>query len=211
MRALVFIRLSSSLKMVATRTGAWVIRLAQTYRLAWFKTLSFSAGLNLTSFSAKSEYDNLEQKTTYADPENGQSYEFGTAFHDWSEIQKSINLELPVGAYYTYSLNEEWGLVGGGGLMLDIPVSKKFKTKNNKSDGELVLSGDFESTNVTYTDLPQHGFVTKSSATGKAKIKGAGLSLFVEAGAIRPIDNDHVLYYGCIFLAECDKLAERLR
>lgn len=181
------------------------------YRLAYYKTLAFSAGLNLTSFSAKSEYDYLEQKSTYTDPENGEVCEFGTEFHNWNEIQKSINLELPVGAYYTYSLGPQWGLVGGGGLMLDIPVSKKFKSKNKGSDSEMKVVKSFDVTNVEYEDLPQHGMENKSKVSGKAEMKGAGLSLFIEGGAIRPIDNDHVLYMGIYFsqsvtnsLKDCD-------
>lgn len=193
------------------KNGRVGMTIGANYRLAMFTNVSFSAGLNLTTFSAKSEYDSLATSTTFVDPENGESYEFATEFNNWNEIQKSVNLEIPVGAYYSFALNSNWTLIGGGGLMLDIPVSKKFKTKNGKSDGSMVLSGEFESTNVKYEDLPQHGFSSASSCKGKANMKGAGLSMFVEGGVTHPINNNNAIYIGAYFtqsvtnsLKDCD-------
>lgn len=170
------------------------------YRMAMFDKVHFTAGLGLTTYSAKSEYDNLATGTSYTDPENGETYDFKTTFHDWSELQRSINLELPVGACYLYPIRSTvWQIVAGGGLKLDIPVSKNFKTKNDKSDGEMVRSGEFASTNVEYTNLPQHGFYNSESYKGKAQMKGAGLSAFAEVGAVRPLKGYKSLYFGIYF------------
>lgn len=182
------------------KNGRFGMTFNANYRMAMFEKVHFTAGLGLTTYSAKSEYDELGTATSFTDPENGETYEYKATFTDWDEIQNSINLELPVGACYIFPLrNSVWNLVAGGGLKLDIPVSKKFKTKNNKSDGKLVRSGEFSSTNVEYSNLPQHGFYNSTSYKGKAKMKGAGLSAFAEVGLTRPLKGYKTLYFGAYF------------
>lgn len=171
------------------------------YRIAMFERVHFTAGLGLTSYSAMSEYDNLLEEVPNVDPENGETYTFKASFHDWNELQRSMDLEVPVGAYYMYPIRHSmWRFVAGGGIKMDIPVSKKYKTKNSKSDGKLVRSGEFESTNVEYYNLPQHGFFNSTEYEGKATMKAAGLSLFGDIGMMTSLGKtSNSLYFGVYF------------
>lgn len=170
------------------------------YRMALFEKVNLTAGLGLTTYSAKSSYDDLNSEVQYKDPDNGETYTFSAHFTDWTELQKSINLEVPVGACYIFPLRHNiWKLVAGGGLKLDIPVSKKYKTQNNKSDGNMERTGKFKSTNVEYSDLQVHGFYDSDKFTGKAKMKGAGLSAFAEVGMTRPLNGSKTIYFGAYF------------
>ncbi len=169
------------------------------YRYAMDENWSFAIGLGFTTYCGKSKYDLLQDNMLYTDPENGEEYHFKATFTDWNEIQRSFDFEVPIAAYYRYPINPTWSLVGGAGFKLDVPTSKKFKTKNESSGGELVRSGEFESTNVEYSDLPQHGFYGSDEYEGKAKMKGAGMSMFGEVGVTRPLKNNMSLYLGTYF------------
>ena len=169
------------------------------YRYAGWDRFSVGIGLGFTNYSAKSSYDWMQDTVAFVDPENGESYTFKTTFHNWNEVQRTINMEVPIAGYYRYPLNELWGMVFGLGVKLDVPFSKHYVTKNEQSDGEMVRSGEFPSTNVEYSELPQHGFYDTEEYDGRAKMKGAGVSMFGEIGASRPLKNNRSLYLGAYF------------
>lgn len=178
------------------------------YRYAGWDRLSLAIGLGFTTYSGKSIYDYLQDTLSFVDPENGETYTYKETFVDWKEVQRSLDVELPIAAYYRYPINETWGLVGGLGAKLDLPVSKKFVTKND-SDGELTRTGEFESTNVEYSELPQHGFYNSNEYEGKAKMKGYGVSVFGEIGVTRPLKNNASLYMGTYFSHSVINSAEK--
>ena len=168
------------------------------YRYAGWERWSIACGLGFTTYSGKSIYDKLQDSLSYVDSENGETYNYKMTFSNWNEIQRSLDLEIPISAYYRYPINETWGLVGGFGAKLDVPFSKKYFTKNG-DDGIVVRSGEFESTNVEYSDMEQHGFFNSDEYEGKAKMKGAGMSVFGEIGVTRPLKNNTSLYMGTYF------------
>ena len=157
------------------------------YRRAMTPKLHLMTGLGASLYSARSKFSNMVNEMDYTDPENGEECMFKTTFKNWEEIQRTINLEVPVGAYYIRKIRRiPWYLKAGGGLMLNIPVMKKFKT-DNPPDGYLKKSVKFSSTNVEYEDLPQHGLDKDQTMTGKADIRSAGLSLFIDAGMMHDL------------------------
>ena len=184
-----------------TKKGRVGFNAIANYRIAMFDRVHFTAGVGLTSYSATSEYDNLIEVVPNVDPENGEKYEFKASFYNWNELQRSMDLEIPVGAYYLVPLpHSMWKFVAGGGLKMDIPVSKKYKTKNSKNDGKLVRSGEFESTNVEYNNLPQHGFYNSQDYSGKATMKAAGISLYGDVGMMTTLGHtSNSLYFGAYF------------
>lgn len=178
------------------------------YRYAGWDRLSLAIGLGFTTYSGKSIYDFLQDTLSFVDTENGETYTYKETFYNWNEVQRSLDVEVPIAAYYRYPINETWGLVGGLGAKLDLPVSKKFVTKNG-SDGELTRTGEFESTNVEYSELPQHGFYDSDEYEGKAKMKGYGVSVFGELGVTRPLKNNASLYMGTYFSHSVINTAEK--
>lgn len=169
------------------------------YRFAPFERVSFATGIDFTSYRAVSDYDELHQTQKRVDPENGYEYTYNVMFKNWREIQNSINLEVPIAVIYRHPLNDLWGLYAGGGLKLDVPFYKKYKTRNARTDGYLDRTGYFEETNVEYGDMAQHDFYKSDEYKGSAKMKGAGLSAFVDLGATRPLKDNMSIYFGAYF------------
>lgn len=169
------------------------------YRIAPLKRWSFATGIDLTTYRAESQYDELQQTIYCTDVENGYNEKYDVTFKDWSEVQNSINLEIPLGAYYRLPLNSVWGLVAGGGVKLELPISKRYKTRNDKTDGYIDRTAYFEETNVDYSDMPQHELYKTSEYKGSAKMKSAGMAVFVELGATRPLKSNRSLYLGTYF------------
>lgn len=169
------------------------------YRYAPFERVSFGTGIDFTTYRAVSEYDYLDRTQNRIDPENGYNSTYHVTFNDWSEVQNSINLEIPLGVYYRLPLNQTWGLVAGGGVKLELPISKKYRTRNNKTDGYIDRTAYFEETNVDYSDMPQHDLYKSDSYKGSAKMKGAGLGVYVDLCATRPIKDNKSIYFGAYF------------
>ncbi len=157
------------------------------------------SGLGATLFSARSQYDNLETTTTATDPQNGQQYTFRAQFSNWQEVQREINLEVPAGAFYVHSfLRTAWVWMLGGGVRLDLPLMKRFRTDNGGS-GSMTRTAYFPSTNVDYEDIEDHGLYSSSSFAGKADTRAAGLSLFFDGGFSRPLWGKKSIYLGAYF------------
>lgn len=170
------------------------------YRYAPFERVSFATGIDFTSYRALSEYDSIVSPQDRIDPENNYTEKYTVKFKDWSEVQNTINLEIPIGVYYRLPLNDVWGLVAGGGLKLDIPFYKKYKTRNNKSDGYLDRTAYFKQTNEDYRDMPQHGLYKTKEYEGKAKMKGADVSAYIDLVATRPLKGNKSIYFGAYYI-----------
>lgn len=156
-------------------------------------------GVGATLFSVRSQYSDLETTSTATDPHNGQQYTFRAQFHNWQEVQRDINLEVPVGAFYVHPLSRtSWSWMLGGGVRFDLPLMKRFKTDNG-GDGSMTRTAYFPSTNVDYEDIEEHGLYSSSSFAGKADTRAAGLSLFFEGGFSRPLLQKKSLYLGGYF------------
>lgn len=170
-----------------------------SYRRAMTSRLHLSFGAGASLYSARSKFRKLDDYQSMVDPENGEEYTFKSSFRNWEEIQRTINVEIPIGAYYVRKIKGmSWQLIVGGGVRLDLPVMKKFKTDNTER-GKLILSGKFDSTNVEYEDLEEHGFYDSGSAAGTAEMKGYGVSLFADGGLQRKLRNGKWLWLGLYF------------
>ena len=169
------------------------------YRNAFKPTLHFMTGVGASYFSTRSKYDNITTEQTLIHPDNGETYTLKTQFLQWEEIQKTINIEIPFGAYYAKFLNKSlWRMMVGGGARLEIPIVKKFKTDNAQT-GKMTLSGYFPSTNVEYDDLENHGFYTRTEFSGKADTRAFGVSLFADFGFSYPVSANRFIYLGLYF------------
>lgn len=111
------------------------------YRYAYWRNVHLFTGLGATLYSERSKYDNLVTEVYGVHPDNGKQYTFKAAFINWEEIQRTVNLELPVGAFYTNFINRSiWRFMVGGGVKLEIPIVKRYVTDNG-SEGVMKRSG----------------------------------------------------------------------
>lgn len=172
------------------------------YRYAYWRNVHLFTGLGATLYSERSKYNSLETVVYATHPDNGEQYTFKAAFRNWEEIQRTVNLEVPVGAFYTNFIRRSiWRYMVGGGVKLEIPIVKKFVTDNGR-DGEMSRSGYFPSTNVEYEDFADdetHGFYSSTEFKGKATTRFANVALFCDAGLIYPINSKRSLYIGAYF------------
>jgi len=169
------------------------------YRYAYWRNVHLFTGLGATLYSERSKYDNLVTEVYGVHPDNGKQYTFKAAFINWEEIQRTVNLELPVGAFYTNFINRSiWRFMVGGGVKLEIPIVKRYVTDNG-SEGVMKRSGYFQDTNVEYDDLDNHGFYSSTSFNGKATTRFANVALFCDAGLSYPIDAERSIYFGFYF------------
>ncbi|MBQ2321732.1 MAG: hypothetical protein II375_04135 [Bacteroidales bacterium] len=179
--------------------GRFGLTIGAQYRNAYKPTLHFAMGIGASIFSTRSKYDNLVVEEELVHPDNGETYTFKTEFRYWEEIQRTINVEVPFGVYYTNYLGQSiWKIMVGGGVRLEVPIVKKFKTDNSRL-GKMTISGYFPSTNVEYEDLENHGFYSRNEYAGKADTKSIGVSAFTDIGFSHPLTNERSFYVGIYF------------
>ncbi len=136
------------------------------------------------------EFDNVQQP----EPE---TFTYRTYFNTVSERQHLVQLEVPVMAMYKLkNMTEMWDFTVGAGVRLGVPLMKKYKL----TDGMYETRGYFESTNVEYNDLEQHGFTTKSDKkTGKSNLNPVTCNLCLDAGFNYHWTRNKTIYFGLYF------------
>lgn len=183
----------------------WGAVLNGNYRYMFNKHWGIGGGIGLDFYNARSVYDDLvlSQKGLVHE-DNEEPYEFKSNFNDWKETQRLLDFEVPVAAYYMRPINEKWNFIGDLGVKLNIPLCNKYKIK----DGTLKTTGYFEkATNIEYENLPQHGFDTYTSFTGKSDLRKVGASAFLDAGVLHPLKDNMSLYLGVYFAYRFTNLA----
>jgi len=123
-------------------------------------------------------------------------YELRARVTNLEEKQQTWLFEIPIMLSYQTYFNDEgscWGLYGGLGAKLQLPVSSKFKIQNGQKS-ELNISGRYDGIPVDMGSpqnppVPQHGYgtITDPNATldwdDKAKLK-MGIAATVELGVL---------------------------
>lgn len=130
-------------------------------------------GVGLKSYKSSSTI-NLTEKTPSFDSD-GDPYEYRAVFHNWSEIQGSTQLEIPIEGVFRYMFNTKVGLLTKLGVSVSIPLSTKYET----IDGDMTTSGYYSQWNIELTNLPQHGFSTvTASQVGEYELKSSFSAIF---------------------------------
>ena len=96
---------------------------------------------------------------TFIHDDNNLNYTLNTQFKDWKERQDILSVEVPFSIQCTKNFSDRWGFLLGMGATLSIPVIKEYTAQS----GTFTTSGWFESTNVEYEDLINHGFKTEQA------------------------------------------------
>jgi len=122
-------------------------------------------------------------------------FELHARLTNLEERQNTYLLEIPLMASYRTYCNEErtWGLYGGLGAKLQIPISSKFKIRNG-ANSEFNVSGKYDGIptdagSPQNPPVPQHGYgtITDPNAAlhwnGKAKLK-MGVAATAEFGVL---------------------------
>lgn len=91
--------------------------------------------------------------------DNNLTYTLNTRFKNWKERQDILCVEMPILLQYRKAFSEKWGISWGLGAVFSLPIKGHYQT----TGGEFATTGYFESTNIEYEDLLNHGFRTDRS------------------------------------------------
>ncbi len=163
------------------------------YRYNFSKHWGIGTGIGLGFYNAHSKYDSLRIEKMIVHPENGHTYSHSATFDEWDEVQRMLDLEIPFGFYYTTEVNEKWNFLTGFGVKFNLPFWNKFKIV----DGTLETKGFFEDyTNIEYEKLPQHNFYVQDYFAGRATLRPAGASAYLDLAFTRVLKDNVSLYLG---------------
>ena len=159
----------------------------------------FSMCAELSSFHGKAMFKSLTE-TYDAIDDMGKAMEYSYSIDNYTEKQNMMLLSIPILVRFKVPAGRRSSFYFAGGMKFGFPVLSE-----SKASGENLRStGYYRHENITYSDLPEHGFFSGVNISGeKSVIKGFSTmtTATVEAG-MRFSWEKHVLYAG----AYCDYL-----
>lgn len=156
------------------------------------KRIGFGIGAQLASYRSNVVINGkYEQTLTHKD--NNLEHTWDALFTDWKETQNTLCFEVPLSLMANNNINGQWSFMMNLGVTLSLPIVAKYSTH----DGNIVTSGYFESTNVEYTDLENHGFGTYESGE-KESIDNTKVAIgtHVELGFSHMMKQKSAFYFG---------------
>jgi len=210
---------SSDLNEKGSRSNKMGYGLDVSYSYFFDKHWGVTSGLGFSRYASvgklkggmtDDKYFALGQLTD--DDENGipRDFELRARVSNLEEKQTVFFFEIPVMATYQTYFGEDkkWGMYGGLGVKLLLPVSPKFKIQNGQNS-QLNVSGLYRQIDGLPTDMgapsnppvPQHGFgtITNPNATldwnDKAKLK-MGVAGTADLGFLVTLDKSTDLTIG---------------
>ncbi|MCQ2193990.1 MAG: PorT family protein [Paludibacteraceae bacterium] len=109
-----------------------------------------------------------------------------------NEYIKMFSIDIPLSFRTRFDLNDKWDLRTNIGATFNLPVSRTFDKK-----GYQTTTAHYIEPNITFHDMPNHGFYTDSVDTSHDFwMQGFGISPFVEVGVSRNITHKCRLYVG---------------
>lgn len=166
--------------------------------------IGFGAGIQLCSHRSKATMNYSFSEEIRHDDNNLECIKT-TEFHNWTEKQEIMTLEVPMMFQYQTNLSEKWSLSLGAGVVVSIPIRGKYEVES----GYLETFGYFGSTNIVYKDLDNHGFlVDKDKAEEKIENLRCNIGLQGEIGILRNIKEKIALHIGLYVnygLSDCTK------
>lgn len=154
----------------------------------------FTAGLGVQLSNSTASLDGTLKYDLY-DEVNKQDFTYIIAMKGWTEHQRCVNLEVPLGALFRLPITKRLSLVASAGLKMYFPIVTKYEVK----DGEYETTGFYPETNVVIHDLEHHGFtVDKPRPDGTIATKGLGLSLYYDVNVVTKITSK-IYFFGGIY------------
>jgi len=128
--------------------------------------------------------------------DNNNEYTHTTYFKDWKETQKYRFIEFKVQATYYKGLNERFALLAGFGPRWRALRGGKYTA----SGDQYKVDGYFPSTNITYEDLPNHGFLTvEGKQKGKIQDNGLQTGCGVDISTIYTLNEKNSIYFSLYY------------
>lgn len=164
------------------------------YQLMFTRHWGLALGVGANYLTAASVYNFEGTESNLIHPDNGRDYTSLTSFQDWKERQQILMVTIPVGIVNYEPLNDKWALSTAITFAIDLPVYNTYRA----TAGQYTVKGYFPSTNVTYSDLPGHGFGTygPDDIHGENALNKVGLSAHLDFGALYTLSEHTAFYFG---------------
>jgi hypothetical protein len=156
-------------------------------------SLGIVTGVEMTMYGAEISFDNVSGE--YDEGKDKQQLQFSYSLNGYEEKQSITVFSIPVMAQYSLPLGSgSTKFYASGGFKLGFPIVAKADIK----PGTAKTSGYYAHENITYENLPQHGFVTDLVLQNvKQDLKpGFSAALALEAGARFSLTDKIDLYTG---------------
>ena len=156
-------------------------------------------GLEYARYGGSATYSSLNERYTAYDnsgfPPSNMTFEY--TIKNYQEEQSVTMLSIPLMARLTTSLSlyQNSFVYFAGGMKIGIPI-----TANATAKGTLKSSGYYDYEDVTYIELPNHGFFSGEKVTHSSKIDaGIAAILTFESGMRFTVAKRSLLYAGLHF------------
>jgi hypothetical protein len=159
-------------------------------------TFGISLGLELSSFRGETSYKSL-QETYEAIDDQGTRMEYSYSIDNYHEKQNMMLLSVPVMMRVIIPTGNRAGVYLAGGMKFGFPAISKSKI----SGENITATGYYSHENLTYSNLPEHGFFSGHSISDEqSNIRGfTTMTTFsVEAGMRFALEKK-ALYAGVYF------------
>ncbi len=156
------------------------------------KKIGFGIGALLASSRSNVTINGTYEQTLMHN-DNNQEHTRDALFTEWKETQDILFFEIPLSLMTNNPINDKTSFCMNLGVNLSLPIIAKYSTRN----GNIVTSGYFESTNVQYTDLENHGFGTYDSGeTSTIENTKVSVGTHLELGFNHKMKEKSAFYFG---------------
>lgn len=148
-------------------------------------------GLGVAYHQSRSIVNGLDESLE-RDDYNNVPFTYRMIYSDWEEVQRSVNLEIPLGFYFRHDLNDRMSMLVGLGGKFTFPFIYKYEV----TDGEIETRGYYADKNVEIFNLPHHGFgIDDTRYTGSNK-KIPGCNIYLDLGFNHWLNDRVAIYWG---------------
>lgn len=125
-------------------------------------------GVEISRYSTNGYLDGAKVSFDNRIDDQGDLYRKDVYFRDWSEIQTAIYFEVPIMMYYQYNfgLRKRMMMLIRFGAKVGFPLMGNY----NVTRGNLEVQGYYPRWNITFFNMPNHGFGTTGSSKTSGKL-----------------------------------------
>jgi outer membrane protein OmpA-like peptidoglycan-associated protein len=137
----------------------------------YFFSKHWGIGLNGVYKQSMTEAKITDENTfPLIDAENGNlNYNYIVRYNNLKERQKQTSIAVPIGLYFQCNMTEKWKLGFGLGVSAQFVNDETVETVK----GDLSTEAYYPKDDITFKDMENHGFYTKSNFKGSYDYKNA--------------------------------------
>jgi len=158
------------------------------YTFFFTKNLGITTGAELSFFNAMASVDAITNSTEFKNIDVGgrtEDMHFTSKLDKYKESQKATYVHIPLLLQFQSGV-----FFAAAGAKVGFAVDGKYEV----TGGQLHTGGFFQESGQTFTDMPNHGFVTQEATHSGNLSFGLNAALSIEAG-VRLTVNDNVKLY----------------